>query len=109
RNNSAAAHLVRRTSRLREPEKVTVMRKFIFSILLASAAASPALAQDHDRWHNDEPQSDRQEARQQAREARRQQHQQQQAQPDRAPRFEMRQQQQQSQPQVEARQQQSQG
>ena len=34
------------------------MRKFIIAILLASAAASPALAQDHGRWHHDEAQSD---------------------------------------------------
>jgi hypothetical protein len=81
------------------------MRKLIFSILLASAAASPALAQDHGRWHNDSEQSDRAEARAQAHEQRqeareqRSQAPQQQAQPDRAPRFEMRQQQQQPQQQ----------
>ena len=35
------------------------MRKFIFSILLASAAASPALAQDHGRRHQDSELGDR--------------------------------------------------
>jgi len=52
------------------------MRKLIFSILLASAAASPALAQDHGRWHNDEAQGDRAQAheeRQQQREQAREQ------------------------------------
>lgn len=38
------------------------MRKFIISILLAGAAASPALAQDHGRWHRDEAQSDSQQS-----------------------------------------------
>lgn len=36
------------------------MRKFIISILLAGAAASPALAQDNGRWHQDEAQSNNQ-------------------------------------------------
>ena len=49
------------------------MRKFIFSILLASAAASPALAQDHGRWQNESEKSDRAEARQQAHEQRQEQ------------------------------------
>ena len=57
------------------------MRKILISILLASAAASPALAQDG-RWHRDQAESDRAQAkeersqareeRQQAREERRQ-------------------------------------
>jgi Ni/Co efflux regulator RcnB len=52
------------------------MRKLIFSILLASAAASPALAQDHGRWHQDNEgdrqaaHEQRQEQHQQAREQR---------------------------------------
>lgn len=49
------------------------MRRLIISILLASAAASPALAQDHGRWQQDEAQSNDQqsrEARSQAREQR---------------------------------------
>ena len=33
------------------------MRKILISILLAGAAASPALAQDHGRWHRDQQQS----------------------------------------------------
>jgi hypothetical protein len=39
-------------------EKVTDMRKILFSILLASVAASPALAQDqgNGRWHHDHQQ-----------------------------------------------------
>jgi hypothetical protein len=51
------------------------MRTLLISILLASAAASPALAQDRGRWHHDQQQSDNsqnQEERQQAREARQQ-------------------------------------
>jgi Ni/Co efflux regulator RcnB len=51
------------------------MRRILISILLAGAAASPALAQDHGRWHNDQSQSDRQqtkEERSQAREERQQ-------------------------------------
>ena len=81
------------------------MRRFILSILLAGAAATPALAQDHGRWQQEEAKGDRQDAR----EARQQQHEQareqrsggtdvappqqqpQQAQPDRTPRFEMQQ------------------
>jgi Ni/Co efflux regulator RcnB len=43
-------------------EKVTDMRKFIIAILLAGAAASPALAQDHGRWHHDEAQSNNRES-----------------------------------------------
>ena len=49
------------------------MRKFIISLLLAGAAASPALAQDHGRWHQDEAQSNNQQShddRSQAREQR---------------------------------------
>ena len=53
------------------------MRKLILSILLAGAAASPALAQDHGRWRQDEAQSNTQQAnedrgqtREQRREAR---------------------------------------
>jgi hypothetical protein len=49
------------------------MRKIILSILLAGAAASPALAQDHGRWHHDDAQGDRAQAQadhQQPREAR---------------------------------------
>lgn len=55
------------------------MRKLIFSILLASAAVSPALAQeqDHGRWQNESEQSDRAEARAQAREQRQEQRQEQ--------------------------------
>jgi hypothetical protein len=55
------------------------MRKILISILLAGAAASPALAQDrgdgHGRWHHDQSQSDNsqaQENRAQAREERQQ-------------------------------------
>jgi hypothetical protein len=51
------------------------MRKLLISILLAGAAASPALAQDHGRWHHDQEQSDNQpkrEEHQQAREERQQ-------------------------------------
>lgn len=51
------------------------MRKFLISILLAGAAASPALAQDHGRWHRDQQQSEGQPAkedRSQAKEERRQ-------------------------------------
>jgi Ni/Co efflux regulator RcnB len=83
------------------------MRKFILSILLASAAASPALAQDHGRWHHDDSSSDAtptHEERQQAREQRQAAHDevrqqrfdggdaarvQPQVQPDRSARFEM--------------------
>jgi Ni/Co efflux regulator RcnB len=43
-------------------EKVTDMRKFIIAVLLAGAAASPALAQDHGRWHHDEAQSNNRES-----------------------------------------------
>ena len=88
------------------------MRKLIFSILLASAAASPALAQDHGRWQNESEQSPKAEAREQAREQRQEQRQEQ--------RSEAREQrssgggnfdrgQQQQQPQVEVRRQQWQG
>lgn len=51
------------------------MRKIILSLLMAGAAASPAIAQDHGRWQQDEAQGDRQQAReerQQAREERQQ-------------------------------------
>jgi Ni/Co efflux regulator RcnB len=53
------------------------MRKILISILLAGAAASPALAQDrgdngHGRWHHEQSQSDNSEERQQAREERQQ-------------------------------------
>lgn len=48
------------------------MRKFIISILLAGAAASPALAQDHGRWHQDEAQSDNQKPHEDRSEAREQ-------------------------------------
>ena len=44
RNGSAAAHLKRRNSAVRNVRKVTVMRKLIISLLLAGAAATPALA-----------------------------------------------------------------
>jgi len=53
------------------------MRKLIFSILLASAAASPALAQDHGRWQNASEQSPKAEAREQAHEQRQEQRQEQ--------------------------------
>ena len=68
------------------------MRKVIFSILLASAAASPALAQDEGRWHREHSDSEKA----QANEQRQQQHEErvQQAQP-----------QQQAQPRLEGRQQ----
>jgi len=51
------------------------MRKILISILLAGAAASPAAAQDHGRWHRDQQQSDdkpTREERSQAREERQQ-------------------------------------
>jgi hypothetical protein len=55
------------------------MRKILISILLAGAAASPALAQDHGRWHRDQQQSnyepvkeDRAEAREERQQARQQ-------------------------------------
>jgi Ni/Co efflux regulator RcnB len=53
------------------------MRKILISILLAGAAATPALAQDrgdngHGRWHREQAQSDNSEDRQQAREERQQ-------------------------------------
>jgi Ni/Co efflux regulator RcnB len=41
------------------------MRKLVFSILLASAAASPALAQDNGRWHHEDAKTDRAEAHEQ--------------------------------------------
>jgi len=77
------------------------MRKLILSILLAGVAATPAIAQDHGRWHRDQAQADAQpEGRQAAREARQErQEQRQQAEPqrqvevDRSQRFEARQQQ----------------
>jgi hypothetical protein len=53
------------------------MRTIILSILLAGAAATPALAQDHGRWHQEDAQGDRQqtrEERQQAREQARAEH-----------------------------------
>jgi hypothetical protein len=53
------------------------MRKIILSILLAGVAATPALAQDHGRWHQEDAQGDRQqtrEERQQAREQARAEH-----------------------------------
>lgn len=46
------------------------MRKILISILLAGAAASPVLAQDHGRWHRDQQQSDRQQAREARQQAR---------------------------------------
>src|SRR4029078_4413871 len=72
RNNSAAAHLSRRTSRCSEQEKVTVMRTVILSILLAGAAATPAIAQDHGRWRQNQEQqnSPQPDGRETAREAR---------------------------------------
>jgi hypothetical protein len=51
------------------------MRKILISILLAGAAASPALAQDqdgHGRWHREQPQSDRQQAKEERQQAREQ-------------------------------------
>jgi Ni/Co efflux regulator RcnB len=64
--------LKRRTCAIRELEKVTVMRKILLSILLASAAASPVLAQDRGegRGHHDEQQSDRSQAREERRQQR---------------------------------------
>lgn len=53
------------------------MRKLLISILLASAAASPALAQDHgdhDRGHRGEQQGERQQAREERQQAREQGH-----------------------------------
>jgi Ni/Co efflux regulator RcnB len=51
-----------------------VMRKILISILLASAAASPALAQDHGdgRGHHDQEQSDRSQAREERQQQREQ-------------------------------------
>jgi len=46
------------------------MRKILIAILMASAAASPALAQDHGRWHRDQQQSDDKPTREERREAR---------------------------------------
>jgi Ni/Co efflux regulator RcnB len=80
------------------------MRKFIFSILLASAAASPALAQDHGRWQQESEKSDRAEAREQVHEQRQEQREQRQEQ--REQRQEQRVQQQ---PQLESRREQWQG
>ena len=54
------------------------MRKIFISILLASAAASPALAQDqdgHGRWHREQSQSDHQQAKEERQQAREQAHQ----------------------------------
>ena len=81
--------------------KVTAMRKILISLLLAGAAASPALAQDHGRHHDDndnqreersqardersQAREDRGQAREQAREDRGQAHEQ--AQQMRAQRF----------------------
>jgi hypothetical protein len=48
------------------------MRKLIISILLAGAAASPALAQDQGRWHHDEAQSNNQQSREDRSQAREQ-------------------------------------
>ena len=51
------------------------MRKILIAILMAGAAASPALAQDRGRWHRDQQQSDdkpSREERSQAREERQQ-------------------------------------
>jgi Ni/Co efflux regulator RcnB len=45
------------------------MRKILISILLAGAAASPALAQDNGRWHHDQRESDQGEAREQRQQA----------------------------------------
>ena len=53
-------------------EKVNDMRKLIISILLAGAAASPALAQDQGRWHHDDAQSSNQQAREERSQAREQ-------------------------------------
>jgi Ni/Co efflux regulator RcnB len=74
------------------------MRKFLITILLAGAAASPAVAQDHGRWHRDQQQSEGQPAkedRSQAKEERRQAREQmraEQSQQAPAPRFERQQQ-----------------
>jgi len=46
------------------------MRKILIAILMAGAAASPALAQDHGRWHRDQQQSDDKPTREERREAR---------------------------------------
>jgi len=46
------------------------MRRILISILLAGAAASPALGQDHGRWHRDQQQSDGQPAKEERTEAR---------------------------------------
>src|SRR3954454_13841558 len=71
RRAAARAHL-----RCQGTEKVTDMRKLIISILLASAVASPALAQNRpDRGRHDQSQADREQAReirQQSRESRQQ-------------------------------------
>jgi Ni/Co efflux regulator RcnB len=82
------------------------MRKLIFSILLASAAASPALAQDqdHGRWHHDEAQGDRAQAREERSQVREQAREERSSRPDTA-RVEQ-QVQVQQQPQPEARRQQ---
>jgi hypothetical protein len=51
------------------------MRKILISILLASAAASPALAQDqdgHGRWRHEQSQSDRSQTKEERRQAREQ-------------------------------------
>jgi hypothetical protein len=46
------------------------MRKILISILLAGAAASPALAQDHGRWHRDQQQNDNSQAKEERAQAR---------------------------------------
>lgn len=70
------------------------MRKLLISMLLAGAAASPALAQDHGRFHDREAVGSNHQERQQAREqARAERTEQAQPREERAPRFEMRQQQ----------------
>jgi hypothetical protein len=46
------------------------MRKILIAIFMAGAAASPALAQDHGRWHRDQQQSDDKPTREERREAR---------------------------------------
>lgn len=73
------------------------MRKVILSILLAGAAATPAIAQDADgRWHRDDSATQSKDARAAARQEQREQRQQfhqEGIQSDRAQRFEVRQQQ----------------
>lgn len=51
---------------------MTVMRRFLISVLLAGAATSPALAQDNPdpRWHHNQQQNDNGQAREQRRQER---------------------------------------